>query len=137
MPRAQELMDAGAATLQAFFDRWTEPLALTQLAVLVVAVIAALLASRGTHRWQQRRGRRPVAAHWRTRLVEGLAMQAGFFAALLLILAARAALAVTGLGTGLLDTALQLLAALMLVRFGVYLLRLLFGDRGWVRTWEP
>lgn len=137
MPRAQELMDAGAATLQAFFDRWTEPLALTQLAVLVVAVIAALLASRGTHRWQQRRGRRPVAAHWRTRLVEGLAMQAGFFAALLLILAARAVLAVTGLGTGLLDTALQLLAALMLVRFGVYLLRLLFGDRGWVRTWEP
>lgn len=54
-------MDASADTLQAFFDRWTEPLALTQLVTLVVAVIAALVASRAAHRWQQRRARRPDA----------------------------------------------------------------------------
>ncbi len=62
-------MDASADTLQAFFDRWTEPLALTQLVTLVVAVIAALVASRAAHRWQQRRARRPDAVRWRARLV--------------------------------------------------------------------
>ena len=129
-------MNADPGTLQNFFDRWAEPIVLAQLVALVVAVVAALLASHAAHRWQHRGSRGPAPAPWRAHLVEGMVMQAGFLAALVLILAVRAVLASRDLDTGVLDTALELLAALMLVRLGVYLLRLLLGDRGWVRAWE-
>ncbi len=129
-------MDAGPGTLQNFFDRWAEPIVLAQLVALVVAVVAALLASHAVHRWHQRSGHAVALVPWRARLVEGMVMQTGLLAALVVILAVRAVLATRELGTGVLDTALELVAALMLVRLGVYLLRLLLGDRAWVRAWE-
>ena len=63
-------------------------------------------------------------------------MQAAFLAALVLLLIVRAVLATRALSTQVLDTALELVAALMLVRLGVFLLRLLLGDRTWFRAWE-
>jgi small-conductance mechanosensitive channel len=129
-------VNSAPGALQSFFDRWAEPIVLAQLVALVVAVVVALVASHGAHRWQQRAGGAAAAAPWRTRLIEGMVMQAGLFAALVLLLVVRAVLAMRELSTGVLDTALELLAALMLVRLGLYLLRLLLGDRAWLRTWE-
>jgi len=124
-------------TMEQFFGQLSEPVLLLQLVILTAAVMAALLASRAMRRWRFIRSRRIGAPSWRLRLVEGMVIQAGLFAALVLILAARGALVLRKLGTGLLDTALELLAALMLVRLVVYLLRLLLGNRRWVRAWEP
>ncbi|MCC7461143.1 MAG: mechanosensitive ion channel [Gammaproteobacteria bacterium] len=129
-------MNATPGTLQGFFDRWTEPVVLAQLLVLVVALAAALITTHAVHRWQERARRSTAPTSWRTRLVEGMAMQSGSLAALVLILAARAALASGALDTGVLDTAMQLLAALMLVRLAVHLLHLLLGERSWLRNWE-
>ena len=129
-------MDAKLSTLQDFFNRWAEPIVLMQLVTLAAAVVAALLVSHSAHRWHRLRSRRLAPPSWRMRLVEGLVIQAGFFAALIVILFVRAALAMRRLDTDVLDTALELLAALMLVRLAVYLLRLLLGDRQWVRAWE-
>ena len=129
-------METATGTLQHFFDRWTEPIVLAQLVAIVAAVTAALVASHQLHRWHERSSQRPGPAPWRARLVDGMVMQAAFLAALVLLLVVRALLASRDLATDVLDTALQLLAALMLVRFGVYLLRLLLGDRSWIRNWE-
>jgi len=129
-------MNTAPGTLPSFFDRWTEPLVLAQLLVLVVALVAALFATHQVHRWRERAGRGAGPAHWRARLVEGVVMQSGALAALVLVLAARAALANRALDTRVLDAAMQLLAALMLVRLGVHLLQLLLGERAWLRAWE-
>jgi small-conductance mechanosensitive channel len=129
-------MDSAPGTLQQFFDRWAEPIVLAQLVAIIAAVVAALVASHRMHRWHERSGQPAAARPWRARLVEGMAMQAGFLAALVLLLIVRAVLATRALSTQVLDTALELVAALMLVRLGVFLLRLLLGDRTWFRAWE-
>lgn len=120
-----------------FFSQLAKPIALLQLVVLAGAIMTALLTTRAMRRWRFIRVRRIGGPSWRMRLVEGMVIQAGLFAALVLMLAARGALALRRLDTEVLDTALELLAALMLVRLGVYLLRLMLGNRRWVRVWEP
>jgi len=129
-------MDRTLGALQGFVDRWTDPVTLVELLALAAAVIGGLVAAHRTQRWYQRRGRDAAVAPWRTRLAEGALMQAGALVALLVILGVRIVLARGGLATALLDTALQLVAALILVRLAVYLLHLLLGERAWLRAWE-
>jgi small-conductance mechanosensitive channel len=129
-------MDAAPDPLPSLFDRWTEPLVLAQLLVLIVALVAALFATHHAHRWRERAGGGAGPAAWRARLVDGVIMQSGALAALVLVLAARAALASRALDTRVLDAAMQLLAALLLVRLGVHLLHALLGERAWLRAWE-
>jgi small-conductance mechanosensitive channel len=129
-------MDNAPGALLHFFNRWTEPIVLAQLVAIIAAVIAALAASHQMHRWHERPSQRPGPSPWRAHLVEGMVMQAGSLAALMLLLVVRALLAMQGLVTDVVDTALELVAALMLVRLGVYLLRLMLGDRTWLKHWE-
>ena len=129
-------MQSSPGVLQHFFDRWTEPIVLAQVVAVVGAVVVALLASQQVQRWHERLSRHAHAEPWRTRVIEGVVMQGALLAALVLLLVVRAALATRNLTTDVLDTALELLAALMLVRLAVYLLRLSLGDRRWIRNWE-
>src|SRR6202012_955941 len=59
-----------------------------------------------------------------------------FLVALIVLLVIRWALTLLGNATNAVDTALQLTTALVLVRLGVYLLRVMMGPDSWIRTWE-
>jgi small-conductance mechanosensitive channel len=55
---------------------------------------------------------------------------------LLVILIAHALYSIVGLDNRLLNVAMQLATALLLVRFGIYVLRQLLGPKSWVHHWE-
>src|SRR5262249_25372738 len=67
---------------------------------------------------------------------EGALLVAPIFCALILLLIDRAMLSSFGVQTSVVDTALQLATALLLVRIGVYGLRLLLGTSTWFDAWE-
>ncbi|MGH8323483.1 MAG: mechanosensitive ion channel family protein, partial [Steroidobacteraceae bacterium] len=73
---------------------------------------------------------------WQLRMLEGIVLLAPFLVALIVLLIVRAAFAMLGTSTIALDTALQLTTALVLVRLGVYLLRVMMGPDSWIRAWE-
>jgi small-conductance mechanosensitive channel len=73
---------------------------------------------------------------WQLRVLEGTVLLAPFLVALIVLLIVRATLAMLGTETTAVDTALQLTTALVLVRLGVYLLRVMMGPDSWMRTWE-
>jgi small-conductance mechanosensitive channel len=73
---------------------------------------------------------------WQLRVLEGTVLLAPFLVALIVLLIVRATLAMLGTETTAVDTALQLTTALVLVRLGVYLLRVMMGPDSWIRTWE-
>jgi small-conductance mechanosensitive channel len=70
------------------------------------------------------------------RVLEGTALLAPFLVALIVLLAIRWGLTLLGNPTTAVDTALQLTTALVLVRLGVYLLRIMMGPESWMRAWE-
>ena len=72
----------------------------------------------------------------RARLIEGVVIEAPFALALFVVLIARTVVSAFGSETLLLDTAMQLIAALILVRLTLYLLGLALGPRSWLRDWE-
>ena len=73
---------------------------------------------------------------WQLRVLEGAALLAPFLVALIVLLAIRWGLTLLGNPTTAVDTALQLTTALVLVRLGVYLLRIMMGPESWMRAWE-
>ena len=69
--------------------------------------------------------------------MEGTVIVAPFLVALVVLLIVRGILRIARHGhTAAIDTALQLTTALVLVRLGVYLLRVMMGPDTWIRTWE-
>ncbi|HEY0768481.1 MAG TPA: mechanosensitive ion channel domain-containing protein, partial [Steroidobacteraceae bacterium] len=75
-------------------------------------------------------------AHWLDNALEGAVILAPLVAAVATLLAGHAALAAFGTSTAVIDGAVKIVAALVLVRFGVYVLGLLLGPASWVRTRE-
>ena len=73
---------------------------------------------------------------WQWPLLETGVVGAPYLVALLLLLPLRGAAGSLDLPTALLDIALQLVAALLLVRMGVHLLAILLGEKSWLRGWE-
>jgi len=72
----------------------------------------------------------------RARLIEITLMETPVVVALAAMLAARTVIAALGSPATLLDIAMQLATALILVRLSIYLLRLALGPRSWLRAWE-
>lgn len=109
------------------------------LAEIVAIVIATLIAFASTHAVKAWLRRHPAIVERRgiqARLIEGAALLAPFFLAILLLLPARALLGLFGMHRGAVDVALHLTSALAIVRLGVYALRLLLGPESWIRSWE-
>jgi small-conductance mechanosensitive channel len=129
-------MRNATSTTAGFFAHWTEPAVLAQLISIILISAIALFASHAAHRWHERSMRRSSATAWRAAVLEGGVVLVGFLSALILILAVRTAFAGRGLPTSTLDIALQLILAGTLVRLAVYLLRLVLGNRIWLRNWE-
>jgi small-conductance mechanosensitive channel len=77
-----------------------------------------------------------VEAGWQAAVIEGCVLLAPYFLALVFLLALRAALALSRTDVTIIDIFMQLIVALLIVRLGVYLLRLVLGAKSWVRAWE-
>ncbi len=108
---------------------------LLEVAAIAVALLCARLLARRLGPLSVRRAAGPGRAA-RGFLLDVAAIEAPLLLALLLLLLLRTLLAADGLSTGVLDSAMQLAATLILVRLGVYLLRLALGPDSWLRSWE-
>lgn len=125
--------------LRDLFARLTSAQVLTEVVAIVLAGVVALAGAHFVRSWHRSQLSGPAALRqplWQVQLLEGAVILAPFLVALLLLLLTRGTLALLGAHTGLLDTALQLAAALVMVRLGVYLLRLALGPDSWVQVWE-
>jgi small-conductance mechanosensitive channel len=107
-----------------------------QLGVLAVSVLAALGAHGIARRWRARNLALLNLRGARARLIEITLLLAPAVVSLLALLVARTVIAALSLPATLLDIAMQLATALILVRLAIYLLRLALGPRSWLRTWE-
>ncbi len=121
------------------FFRLTSPQVLTEVVAIVLAGLIALAGAQVVRNWY--RGYLPRAARsrhdvWQLRVLEGTVLLAPFLVALVVLLIVRWVVASLGNDTAAIDTALQLTTALVLVRLGVYLLRVMMGPDSWIRTWE-
>ncbi len=128
-------MESNGGSVRALFDRLTAPQFLTEMMAVLIAALIAWAATSAMRGWMRRR---PALADDTTqaRFVEGCVTVAPFLFALAALLAIRATLDTLGTQTAVLDTALQLIAALILVRCAVFALRLTLGEQSWLRTWE-
>jgi small-conductance mechanosensitive channel len=132
-------MEAAPKNEAGLFARITQPEILAELVSIVIAVLVALAASHLLRVWHRRRVARLAAdaePAWQSALIEGCVVLAAHFFSIVLLLGVRALLALTAMDIAIVDIALRLIVALLLVRLGVYLLGLVLGPRSWVRLWS-
>lgn len=131
-------MNATADSASSAFDRLTNPEVLAEIVAIVLALLLGMAASHFVKVWYQRRGRVQSSAptSWQDAVIEGCVVLASYFVAVIVLLGVRALLALGEMHVAMVDIALRLIVALLLVRLGVYLLALLLGPKSWVRTWD-
>jgi small-conductance mechanosensitive channel len=121
--------------LQQLFAKLASAATLTEGVFIAVAVLGGLVAGHFARTWFER-GRLQGARSWQALATEGAVVVQTSFVALVLLLVGRALLSLTSFEPRLIDVALQLAAALLLVRVSIYLLRLALGPGSWVARWE-
>src|SRR2546421_9189853 len=130
-------MNSADSAVSAILLRLTSPEVLGAVLALLVAGVIALLVARAL---RMRRSRGATAAqhprHWLDHTLEGALILAPLVAALVTLLAGRAALAAFATPTVVIDGAVKMVGALALLRFGVYLLGLMLGPDSWLGTRE-
>ncbi|MEY2854400.1 MAG: hypothetical protein RL030_1532 [Pseudomonadota bacterium] len=121
--------------LQHLFSKLASAATLTETVIIAIAVLGGLMAG---HFARVSFERSPLAGarSWQGRVTEGAVLLQTPFVALILLLIGRALLSFTTFDPKLIDIALQLAAALLLVRLAIYLLRLALGPDSWVVRWE-
>ncbi len=131
-------MDADSRAKPGLFSTLTSPDNLAEVVAIVAAVLLALVAAHFIKQWHRRRGVAPaeVEAGWQTAVIEGCVLLSSYFLAMVFLLALRVPLASSGTDVTIVDLFTQLIVALLLVRLGVYLLRLVLGANSWIRAWE-
>ena len=118
------------------FEQLTSAAILTEIVAIAIAVGISAAAAHFIRAWFRRIESGLDAESWQWKLLEGGVVTAPFFVALLVLLPLRAGLAALDTHVAAVDVALQLVAALLFVRLGVYLFALLMGNKSWVRVWE-
>jgi small-conductance mechanosensitive channel len=126
--------DGGA--IQSFLATASSGEVLLQLGVLAAGGLAGMGAAGIARRWRARNLALLSLRGARARLIEIALIEAPVIVLLLIVLVARTVIAALGVAATLLDIAMQLATALILVRLSLYLLRLALGPRSWLRTWE-
>ena len=129
-------MTADGGALQSFLATASSGEVLLQLGVIAVSGLAGLGAAGIARRWRARHLAELNLRGARARLIEIALIEAPVVVLLLAMLVARTVIAAAGVPATLLDIAMQLATALILVRLSIYLLRLALGPRSWLRTWE-
>ena len=131
-------MAADASSADSLFTRLTSPEVLAEVVAIVLALLLGMAASHFVRIWHQRRAQQPPGSSppWQDAVIEGCVLLASYFVAVIVLLGVRGLLALGRMHVAMIDIALQLVVALLLVRLGVYLLSLLLGPKSWVRTWD-
>ena len=128
-------MSSAESAVRELLLRLASPQFLAEALAILIALAAGFGAARAVRSWQggpEADARAPST--WPERLLAALLILVPFLAMLATLLAGRAALAAAGLATGVTDSAVQLLIALVVVRLGVYVLGRLLGPNSWVRS---
>lgn len=129
-------MSDSAGAFRAFLATASSGETLLQVAAIGVALLAALLGAHRLRLWRPRRRAALPLRGARARIFEIAIIEAPLLLALVLLLLLRTLIAAAGSGTSVLNTAMELASTLILVRLGVYLLRLGLGPDSWLRNWE-
>src|SRR5579871_1616362 len=129
-------MNSASGGLMGEFARLTTPETLAQVIAIACAGLIALGGAQLFKAWDRRHASAARAEGWQADIHEGAIIVAPYLVALIVLLAVRWLLGSAHGHTAALDTALQLTTALVLVRLGVYLLRVMMGADSWIRTWE-
>jgi small-conductance mechanosensitive channel len=129
-------MSADGGAIQSFLATASSGEVLLQLGAIGVSGLAALGAAGIARRWRARHLAQLNLRGARARAIEIALIEAPAVVILLAMLVARTVIAAAGVPATLLDIAMQLATALILVRLSIYLLRLALGPRSWLRTWE-
>src|ERR1700758_303111 len=114
----------------------TSPQMLTEVIAITCAGLIALAGAQIVKAWDKRNSVNERPEGWQRDLQEGTVIVAPYLVALIVLLIVRGILGALHGHTAAIDTALQLTTALVLVRLGVYLLRVMMGADSWIRTWE-
>jgi small-conductance mechanosensitive channel len=132
-------MDSARSAVRGFLVQLTSPQVLAAVTAIIIALLVALVVARVL----RARRARDVTAHLPTRAVhaldhalEGGVLLAPMLAAAVTLLAAHLALAQFPTALALIEAALRVVAALIVVRLGVFVLGLLLGPESWVRSRE-
>jgi len=128
--------ESADGTLMGAFMRLTSPQILTEVIAIACAGLIALAGAQIVKAWHRRHTTSERSAGWQGDVLEGSVIVAPYVVALIVLLVVRAILGSLHGHTAAIDTALQLTTALVLVRLGVYLLRIMMGPESWMRTWE-
>lgn len=128
-------MNADSA-LKDFFQTIASPEILAEVIAVVIASLIAIAGAHSVRKWHTRHASPGPDASSAEKLIEGGVQVAPFFFALVALALVRWVLGLADMHTAVVDTALQLTMALIIVRFGVYLLRLSLGGSSWVGGWE-
>jgi small-conductance mechanosensitive channel len=126
----------GSDALQSFLSAATDTQIVFQLALIGAVIVIGLLVAGYVRRWRSRHLAAVPLRGVRSRLIEISLIEAPFVIVLGVLLVARTVVSALDSPLTLLDVAMQLVTALILVRLGLYLLRLALGPRSWLRTWE-
>jgi small-conductance mechanosensitive channel len=117
------------------FERLADPGRLTEILVILLALLLAALASHYGRIWYAStalsRGN-----GWLARVADTALAAKPAIVALIVLLTGRGLLGFTRYVPDLLDQALQLAAALLAVRVGVHLLAVALGERSWIARWH-
>src|ERR1700719_4852711 len=129
-------MDSADTAASGVLLRLTSPQVLGAVLALLVATVIALLVDRML---RVRRAGGATASptprrHWLDHTLEGAVILAPLVAALATLFAGHAALAAFATPTAVIDGALKIVGALLLLRFGVFVLAFLLGPNSWVGT---
>jgi small-conductance mechanosensitive channel len=126
-----------APPLKKAFATLTSPEVLTEIVAIAIAALIAVVGAQLMRAWQKRQaGRLDATTGWRANLLEGTVLLAPLLIAMVILLTVRGILGTMGMRTVVVDVALQLVTALVLVRLGIHLLRLWLGGETWLRNWE-
>ena len=101
---------------------------LAEIVAIVIATLIAVVARSCCAPGRSATATSSTRQGWRARVLEGTVLLAPLFFAMVVVLIVRGVLGTMSMHTAVVDTALQLVTALVLVRFGLYLLRLSLGS---------
>jgi small-conductance mechanosensitive channel len=129
-------MDSAESALGGVLQRLTSPPVLAAVCAILIAGVIALIVARRLGGYRGRGAPRTAPAASSDHLLECAVILAPLICALVALFAARALMGASGVATGVIDGALQLLGVLLLTRFGVFVLGLSLGPTSWIRSRE-
>ncbi|HNR23468.1 MAG TPA: mechanosensitive ion channel [Steroidobacteraceae bacterium] len=129
-------MNKNDGAVQAFFATLTDPTILLELFAILISALVAIALAGFLRAWYRRGYGSAHRSGFSARVLDATVIVLPILLTLGVLFAVYVAFAAKGLGTGLLNRAMQLTAALLVVRFGVYLLRQLLGEDSWLKGWQ-